>query len=191
MLDPVVDLIKASGPFVYALAPLFMVAVAILPFPAEVPAMLNGMVFGPVVGATVTWSGGLVGAIVSFEIARRFGRPAAERFVPPGALARADRLVRATGWPGLLTARLIPAIAFTALNWGLGLCACRRVTFVWTTAVGILPGAIVFTVSGTGLGALYRAHPTAAMMLGALLALALVLTGIRYWRGGTRPEPAS
>lgn len=182
MLDGIAGLVEASGPLIYVLAPLFTVVVAILPFPAEVPAMLNGMVFGPVVGVVVTWSGGFVGAVISFEIARRYGRPIAERVLPRKALIAADRAVHATGWSGLLTARLIPAVAFTALNWGLGLSRVRRGTFFWTTAVGILPGAIVFTVFGSGLGALYRTHRAVALALGVVILLVLLATGIRWWR---------
>lgn len=190
MLDSVAGLLEASGPLIYVLAPLFMVLVAILPFPAEVPAMLNGMVFGPAVGALVTWSGALAGAAISFEIARRYGRPVAERVLPATALSRADRIIDATGWPGLLTARLIPAIAFTALNWGLGLSDVRRRTFLWTTAVGILPGAIAFTAFGTGLGALYRTHRALALTAGGLILVALVVTGVRFWRRQKNGAPA-
>ena len=68
MLDSLVYLIEESGAWVYVLAPLFMVAVAIVPIPAEIPAMLNGMVFGARVGALITWSGAIVGAVVSFEL---------------------------------------------------------------------------------------------------------------------------
>ena len=194
MLDTIGNLIEASGPLVYILAPLFMVFVAILPFPAEVPAMVNGMVFGPALGTVMTWGGAMIGAAVSFEVARRYGRPLAERILPGGALVKTDRLVAATGWGGLLTARLIPAIAFTALNWGLGLSGVPRRTFLWTTEVGILPGAIVFTATGTGVGALYRTHPTVAYGLVAAALVVLMWTGVRYWRdqaaNASRAEPA-
>ncbi len=194
MLDSIANLIEASGPLVYILAPLFMVFVAILPLPAEVPAMVNGMVFGPALGTVMTWGGAMIGAAVSFELARRYGRPLAQRVLPGDALGKADRFVVATGWGGLLTARLIPAIAFTALNWGLGLSGVPRRTFLWTTAVGILPGAIVFTATGTGLGALYRAHPSVAYGLVAAALVVFVWAGVRYWRNReanpSRAEPA-
>jgi uncharacterized membrane protein YdjX (TVP38/TMEM64 family) len=177
-----------AGRVAYVLAPLFMIVVAILPFPAEVPAMVNGMVFGPVLGAGVTWAGGLVGAVISFEIARRWGRPAAERFVPRRFLDPADRFVHAAGWGGLLVARLIPTIAFTALNWGLGLSIVPRRTFLWTTAVGIVPGAIVFTLMGTGLGALYREHPIIGTLAAAAVLLALIGATVRIRRANLRKD---
>jgi uncharacterized membrane protein YdjX (TVP38/TMEM64 family) len=182
MLDSVVHLIQDSGALAYVLAPLFMVVVAILPIPAEIPAMLNGMVFGPVVGPLITWSGAVVGATVSFELARRYGRPLATRLAKPEAIARADRAVLSAGWPGMLTLRLIPTIAFTLINWAAGLTPLRRWTFVWTTAVGILPGCVAFTVSGAGLSAAYGRSPLLAAALGALVVLVIVWTAVRYRR---------
>ncbi len=172
------------GGWAYLLAPLLMIVVAILPIPAEFPAMMNGMLFGPVVGAFITWSGGVVGAIISFELARKFGRPMAERFVKTSLLNKVDKLLSSAGWPGLLFLRLLPIVAFTALNWGIGFTKLSRWTFIWTTALGILPGAILFTSSGTGLAALYRMNPLAAVGLGALGLLVLWLTVSRY--RGTR-----
>lgn len=170
------------GSWSYVVAPLFMVLVAILPIPAELPAMLNGMMFGPIVGTTITWLGAVVGAIVSFELARRFGRPLSERIVKRSLLERADRLVDSAGWPGLLTLRLIPAVAFTAINWGAGFTSVTRWTFVWTTAAGILPGAIVFTVSGTGLAVLFRMHPVVVWGMVVMGFLVVWWTVARYRR---------
>ncbi len=175
------------GNWAFLIAPLFMIVVAILPIPAELPAMLNGMIFGPLVGTTITWLGAIVGAMVSFQLARRFGRPLSERFVKPAVMQKADRLVDSAGWPGLLVLRLIPTIAFTAINWGAGFTALSRWTFLWTTAVGILPGAIVFTASGSGVAVLLRAYPLAGWGLGALTLLVIWWTVMRYRRRPLRP----
>lgn len=188
MLDAMTQFIEQSGGWMYLLAPLFMIVVAILPIPAEIPAMLNGMIFGAAVGAGITWSGALIGAVLSFELARRFGRPLAERVISPPALARADRAVCSAGWPGLLTLRLIPTVAFTLVNWAAGFTPIRRWTFCWTTALGIVPGAIVFTVSGSGLGALYRRNPGLGIAIGAL-ALAVVAWAVLRYRSAASREP--
>lgn len=168
--------LEGVGGWAYLIAPLVMAAVAILPIPAEAPALVNGMLFGPVAGTAVTWSGAMLGAVASFEIARAAGRPAAARWLRPEALERADRLVARAGWGGLLLARFIPLIAFTALNWGAGLTPIGRWTFVWTTGLGILPGAILFTATGWGLGGLMGRLPWVALALAALIA------GWAFWR---------
>jgi uncharacterized membrane protein YdjX (TVP38/TMEM64 family) len=182
--------IEESGALVYLLAPLFMVVVAILPIPAEIPAVVNGMVFGPVIGTAITWSGAVVGASISFELSRRWGRSFGERLVKPDVLARVDRLALSAGWPALIMVRLLPTVAFTAINWAAGFTLIRRSTFLWTTAVGILPGAIVLTVSGSGLATLYRRFPALAVILGIVALTVLALTMSAY-RSPFRGDQAS
>jgi len=179
MTEAIAAFIETLGPAMYVAAPLFMILVAILPFPAEVPAMLNGAIFGPILGTAITWTGAMLGAQISFELAHRFGRPLAERFLP-GGIAQVDRVALSTGWGGLLTLRLIPAVAFTALNWTAGLTRIPRWRFAWTTAVGILPGAIVFTASGTGLAAFLRRYPESTPLMIGLALLVVALTAWRY-----------
>lgn len=177
MFYSVGDWLQSLGGWAYLIAPLVMAAVAVLPVPAEAPAMVNGALFGPIAGSGITWVGSMLGAAVSFELARRLGRPVAERFLRPTALEHADDLVMKAGWGGLLIARFIPLIAFTALNWGAGLTPVRRWRFLWTTAVGIVPGAIVFTASGWGLSRLRSGLGWVA------LGVAVVLITWMWWRG--------
>jgi uncharacterized membrane protein YdjX (TVP38/TMEM64 family) len=182
MTEAIAGFIETLGPAMYVAAPLFMILVAILPFPAEVPAMLNGAIFGPVLGTMITWAGAMVGAQISFELANRFGRPLAARFLPRG-MDHVDRVALSTGWGGLLTLRLIPAVAFTALNWAAGLTGIPRWRFMWTTAIGILPGAIVFTASGTGLAAFLKRYPESTPLM---IGLALLVVTITAWRYSAR-----
>lgn len=160
----------AIGVWAYVVAPLLMAMVSILPIPAEAPAMANGVLFGPVVGGLITWTGAMAGAWISYEIASRWGRPLGRRIVSDAAVARVDHAAEAAGWWGLIVLRFIPVIAFTAINWGAGLCGVPRWRFLWTTAVGISPGVILFTSSGLGLVALWRrSAPLAVALLGVLV----------------------
>ncbi|MDG2283487.1 MAG: VTT domain-containing protein [Longimicrobiales bacterium] len=163
------------GGLAYVVAPIVMVGVSFLPLPAEAPALANGMLFGPVVGSMITWSGAMAGAWISYEIAGRWGRPIARRFTSEEVVDRIDRGAEKAGWWGLLVLRFVPVVAFTALNWGAGLCGVPRWRFLWTTALGIAPGAILFTSSGVGLGALWRRSPALA---GGLLILLIIGSAI-------------
>lgn len=130
------------------LAWITMVGVAVIPFPAELPAMANALWFGPVIGVAITWSGAMVGAAISYELARKYGTAVVARFVPRYRLAvTRQRLERSSGAVTLLVLRLLPMVAFTALNWMAGLLPVPRPTFYWTTAVGIIPGAVAFTLA--------------------------------------------
>ena len=167
--------LEASGNWAYLLAPLIMAAVAVLPIPAEIPAMLNGALFGPLVGTLITYSGALMGAQASFELARRLGRPVAERLISPSVLQKADGYVLRAGLWGLLLPRFVPLIAFTALNWGAGLTPVSRWRFFWTTAIGIIPGTVLFTVTGSGLPIAVRRFPYVVGFLATALLLYCVL----------------
>ncbi|MCH1570931.1 MAG: VTT domain-containing protein, partial [Longimicrobiales bacterium] len=124
------------GGLAYVVAPIVMVGVSVLPLPAEAPALANGLLFGPVVGSMITWSGAMAGAWISYEIAGRWGRPMARRFTSEEVVDRIDRGAEKAGWWGLLVLRFVPVVAFTALNWGAGLCGVPRWRFLWTTALG-------------------------------------------------------
>jgi len=175
--DPIYTWMLEHRSAAYWLAPLMMVVVAILPIPAEIPATMNGMFFGPVIGVLMTWGGAVVGAQISYELARCFGRKLSRRFVKPEAIAKLDKLQHAEV-PVLLMLRLTPIVAFTAVNWASGLLQVRRSTFIWTTAVGILPGAIAFTASGSFVGALYERYPGTVTVVVAVICGAFI---VRAW----------
>ena len=175
--SPIYEWLQANGSLAYVAAPLLMVVVAILPIPAEIPAAMNGMLFGPVLGIVVTWSGAMIGAVLSYELARYFGRGLSDRFVKPETLAKLEHL-KDTEAAVLLVLRLTPVVAFTVVNWASGLLQVRRSTFVWTTAVGILPGTIAFTASGSLMGALYEQYPGTVAAVVVALCAALIL---RVW----------
>ncbi len=171
--------LSGLGAWAYVVAPAVMAVVSILPIPAEAPAMANGALFGPVVGTVITWLGAMIGAWISYELARAFGRPMTRRLVSPEAMAKIDEIAHSAGWWGLLALRFVPVVAFTALNWGAGLCGLPRWRFLWTTAVGIVPGAMLFTSSGVGVGALYRRSPPLAVALAVAVVVATAVWAAR------------
>ncbi len=172
--DPIYAWMLEHRSAAYWLAPLLMIVVAILPIPAEIPATMNGMFFGPLVGVLMTWGGAVVGAQISYELARCFGRTLSRRFVKPEAIRKLEKLQHAEV-PVLLMLRLTPIVAFTAVNWASGLLQVRRSTFMWTTAVGILPGAIAFTASGSLAGALYERYPGTVTVVVAVICGAFIM----------------
>jgi uncharacterized membrane protein YdjX (TVP38/TMEM64 family) len=91
-----------------AWAPVASIALMILhsfiPFPAELIAIANGMLFGPVWGTLVTWLGAMLGAALAFGLARRYGRP------------RVDRLVARKAWSGAEALRACCARAHCCLR---------------------------------------------------------------------------
>lgn len=182
--SPIYTWLQDNKAAAYWAAPLLMVVVAILPIPAEIPAAMNGMLFGTFVGIIMTWGGAMLGAMISYELARCFGARLARRFVGPEVMDRFEGL-KNTEAPVLLMLRLTPVVAFTVVNWASGLLQVRRSTFVWTTAVGILPGAIAFTASGSAISLMYERYPVA--VTGVVVALCGALLLRVWWKQRAAP----
>ena len=95
----------------------------------------------------------------------------------------------------LLSLRLVPIVPFFAVNL---LAAISRVgfrNFVLTTSVGILPGAIVFTSIGVGLGSVFDqgAEPDLSVLwspplLFPLLGLAALSLVPMFWENKAETE---
>jgi uncharacterized membrane protein YdjX (TVP38/TMEM64 family) len=138
-----------------AWAPIVSIGLMILhsfvPFPAELIAIANGMLFGPMWGTLVTWIGAMLGAALAFALARRYGRPLADRFVARKAWTGAEGLHACCDARTLLLARLVPVISFNLINYAAGLLSVGWWRFLWTTSLGILPITIASVTLGNQL----------------------------------------
>jgi len=131
-----------------------MVLHSFIPFPAELVAIANGMVYGPVVGTMITWTGAMLGASVAFCLARSLGRPFVERMVSRHNWQRLDEWAAQDGWRVVLVSRLIPVIAFNLVNYAAGLTRLTWWQFLWTTGVGILPLTLLMVIMGDNIESL-------------------------------------
>jgi uncharacterized membrane protein YdjX (TVP38/TMEM64 family) len=135
-----------------AWAPVASIALMVLhsfvPFPAELIAIANGMLFGQVWGTLVTWIGAMLGAALAFALARRFGKPLVDRLIVRKAWAGAEALHACCDARTLLLARLVPVISFNLINYAAGVLGVGWWRFLWTTSLGILP----ITVASVALG---------------------------------------
>lgn len=162
---------------------LAMLVVAIFPLPAEVPAAMIGLVFSPVMAVSVTWAAAMAGAALSYEIARQKGVAVVRRIVGERRIDRVATYIERGGWPLMLGLRLVPLIAFTAINWSAGLLGVGRAVFYLTTAIGIVPGAVVFTLgprlllSGSDQGLLLALLVMAGVFLLAMTFYRLIRAG--------------
>jgi len=135
----VAELIRSWGVWGVAATILLMVAHSFVPFPAEFVAIAAGMIYGPFWGTLITWVGAMLGAWLSFGLARRCGRPLVEALVSKRYSSRLDEWAASQGPSTLFVSRLIPVIAFNLINYAAGLTTMRWWTFTWVTGLGILP----------------------------------------------------
>jgi uncharacterized membrane protein YdjX (TVP38/TMEM64 family) len=131
-----------------------MVIHSFIPFPAELLACANGMIYGAIWGTVITWTGAMLGATVAFGLARKLGRPFVERMVARKNYRVLDDWANINGWQIILVSRFIPVIAFNLINYAAGLTRISWGQFIWTTGVGILPLTMLMVVMGDNIDSL-------------------------------------
>ena len=168
--------LRGWGPWSALGSVALMMLHSFVPLPAEIIAIANGMVFGPWLGLALTWVGAMLGALLSFALARWLGRPIVRLVLPERRWRQIDSLPVRPG--ALLAARLVPVISFNLVNYAAGVLGVGWWSFLWTTALGILP----LSVASVLLGRLFLGAPLWGWSLLALGLLALWLVWRRFRR---------
>lgn len=119
--------------------------------------------------------GAVLGASVSFLVARRLGGDVVRR-VGSDRVRRLDDSVRAHGFVTVLVARLVPLLPFSTLNYAFGLTSVTVRSYVLATAVGIVPGTTLYVMVGA-----YGTRPGSWPFVIAVVGLVL-LSGIGFLR---------
>ncbi|MFQ6022254.1 MAG: TVP38/TMEM64 family protein [Acidiferrobacterales bacterium] len=140
--------VKSSGHWGVGASISLMVLHSFVPFPAELVAIANGMIYGPIWGTVITWIGAMLGAFLAFGLSRKIGRPFVRRMLTNKRVRKVDDWLARYGAGALLFSRFIPVIAFNLINYAAGLTKISWWTFGWMTGVGILPLTTLMVVMG-------------------------------------------
>lgn len=124
---------------------------------AAVASVTGGFLFGLWAGTALNVAAATIGAVLIFLAARAgLGRTVAQRLeTSEGTLKRVKDGLRDNEVNVLLVLRLVPVVPFFVANLLPALVGVSFRNFLWTTAVGIIPGALVFTSIGVGLGEVF------------------------------------
>jgi len=128
-----------------------MIVHCFIPFPAEFLALAAGNVYGFVHGTVLVWIGAMIGASLSFALAKWLGKPFVEWILPKKHQQKLDQWTEDQGVLTLLISRFIPLIAFNLINYAAGLTNINWWTFLWTTGIGILPITAITVYMGHGM----------------------------------------
>lgn len=142
---------------VFAYIGLYIAAVALSLPGAVFLTITGGFLFGLAVGASAAVIGATIGATLIFLIARTaLGEPLLRRAGPRAAqLAQG---FRDDAFSYLLFLRLVPAFPFFLVNLVPAFAGVRLLPFVAATALGVVPGALVYALAGTGLDSVIAAQ---------------------------------
>ncbi|SLN54927.1 TVP38/TMEM64 family protein [Oceanibacterium hippocampi] len=174
------NLVISWGEWGVLAAILLMVLHSFLPFPAELVALANGMCFGPLWGTVITWVGAMLGAMLAFALSRRFGRPFVDRMLTRRSWSLVDEWLTRHGAGSFFVSRFIPVIAFNLINYAAGLTRLSWWTFLWTTAIGILPMTVLMVLLGAGM------HELPLWQWLLLIVGGLALWLVAHWIGARR-----
>jgi len=158
------------------------------PLPAFVVTFANGLLFGALWGAMLSWSTAMVGAAVCYWIAKALGRPVIERVVGARSLRVADSFFERYGRYAVLIARLVPVISFDLISYAAGVTSIGFVEFMVATGIGQMPATVVYSLLGKNMAKSADFGLLALGGVAALLVFALaVKTGLeRRMASGVR-----
>src|SRR3954447_5323004 len=158
------------------------VGVALLaPVPRTALSVLVGLVAGFWTGLAVALGGAMLGGLAGFGLSRWLGRGAATRLA--GArLARVHQPVCERGLLFVLTARVIPVVAFTLLSYAAGLAGVRLLPYLAATAVGLVPSTVVQVGVGASAPFVVEQATTFTLLPVLLVAVLLAVLGALTWR---------
>jgi len=146
-----------------------------------VATLTGGFLFGLFPGVIYNVIGATVGAVAVFLAARAgIGAEASARIAARGgAAARLQTGLQDNQWSVLFLMRLVPVVPFFLANLIPAFVGVRADRFAITTFLGIIPGALVFTSVGVGLGEVFARGETPDLsvliswpVLGPILGLA-------------------
>ncbi|MGY6549216.1 MAG: TVP38/TMEM64 family protein [Roseinatronobacter sp.] len=150
---------------------------------ATAATLTGGFLFGVFPGALFNVTAATLGAVIIFMAVRSgLGRSLSARIdASDGRVKRITDSIRANEVPVLFSLRLMPVLPFFVMNILPALIGVRLGVFAATTFFGILPGGIVYTWVGVGLGEVFARDETpdlgiifSPQILGPLLALAVL-----------------
>lgn len=134
---------------------------------AAVASVTGGFLFGLLPGTTANVIAASLGACAIFLAARwGLGATLAARIeTSQGRLKRLKAALHANEISVLFLIRLVPAVPFFVANLLPALVGVRFFNFAITTVLGIIPGALVFTWIGVGLGEVFDRGDTPDLSL--------------------------
>ncbi|MEM0949828.1 MAG: VTT domain-containing protein [Pseudomonadota bacterium] len=179
---------------IFVFIAIYVVIVAFSLPGATIATLTGGFLFATFPGALFNIIGATTGATVIF-LAARWGlgeRLAAKMDASDGKVKKIKDGIDANQWEMLFLIRLVPAVPFFVANLVPALVGVPLARFVITTFLGIIPGAVVYTSVGAGLGEVFERGETPDLgvlfeprilfpILGlcALAALPIVLKALR------------
>ena len=151
----------------YLLTALALIAVYVLVVAFSLPGasiatLTSGFLFGPVFGAIFSVLSATIGATIIFLAARHgFGETLGARMdASKGTIKKIKDGIDENQWSMLFVIRLVPVVPFFVANLVPAFMQVPLHRYVISTFFGIMPGSVVYTSVGAGLGEVFARGET-------------------------------
>jgi uncharacterized membrane protein YdjX (TVP38/TMEM64 family) len=143
------DYLLSFGSLAAVISGLLMIFQSVMaPLPAFVITFANGLLFGWVFGAILSWSTAMLGAVICFYLAKFLGRPVVEKIISKKALEWWDQFFNKYGKHSVFLARILPIVSFDLVSYAAGVTSISFWQFFWATGLGQLPATILYSYLG-------------------------------------------
>lgn len=150
-VEDVREYVQSFGPLApLAYFVLYVLQAIVAPIPGPVLIAASVILFGFWFGFLLSYFAGLTGALLSFWISRKIGRPLAEK-VAPQKLKEIDRFFEKYGKISIFLLRIFPIFPFDLVSYFMGLTNISIVDYTLATAFGLVPAILLYTSIGESL----------------------------------------
>jgi len=175
-LDPLLRAwIADAGTGTAAIVIALLAVDVLVPIPSSLVMMLSGAAFGVPAGSLIALVGSIGGEWLGFELVRRYGRRAADRFVGGAESERFRHLIARHGAVAVAVTRALPVVMET-VSVVAGLSAMRRRTFLLASLAGTAPIVVVYAWAGA------MSRQTGSLVPAVIIAIAVVGFGWVLYR---------
>jgi uncharacterized membrane protein YdjX (TVP38/TMEM64 family) len=176
-----IDWVQRLGPAGIAVFIGAYAIATVLFLPGWIFTVTAGLLFGVVGGTAVALSGATIGAALAFLVARYLVRDSIRNLAGSNPRYHAiDQAIGENGWKIVGLLRLNPLIPFNLSNYFYGITAIRFWPYVLISAIGMLPGTLLYAYLGAvGKATLAAKSPPSVwryLLLGAGLGSTIAVT---------------
>lgn len=145
-----VEYVRDAGAVGFGLYLGVYVVATVLLVPGSVLTLGAGFAYGVIGGVALVFPGAMLGATFAFILGRTLARDwIAERVKSSPRFDVIDRAIGSEGFKVVLLLRLSPVVPFSLLNYSLGLTRVRLRDYVAASAIGMVPGIVLYVYLGS------------------------------------------
>jgi uncharacterized membrane protein YdjX (TVP38/TMEM64 family) len=153
--------------------------VTVAPVPRTVFTLAAGLLFGPLLGVSLSLTATMLSAVLAFGLVRRLAGGPVRPHLDRQVLRTVDARLRRRGWLAVASLRLIPAVPFSVVNY---CCALSSISFRHYLAgtVGIVPGSVAVVLLGDALTGNTSPALLAVSLAGAAIGMLGLIAEARF-----------